>query len=64
MANSFILKMWIMTKINELENKFNFITREEDAYNIQGRLDILKEFYEDFNLEDVNEKEIIIHNNF
>lgn len=56
--------MWIMTKINELENKFNFIINEDDAHNIQGRLDILKEFYEDFNLEDVNEKEIIIHNNF
>ena len=64
MANSLILKMWIMTKINELENKFNFIINEDDAHNIQGRLDILKEFYEDFNLEDVNEKEIIIHNNF
>jgi hypothetical protein len=56
--------MWVLSKINQLENKFNLITREEDTYNIQGRLDILKEFYEDFNLEDVNEKEIIIHNNF
>lgn len=64
MANSLILKMWVLSKINQLENKFNLITREEDTYNIQGRLDILKEFYEDFNLEDVNEKEIIIHNNF
>ena len=64
MTNTLILKMWILSKINQLENRFNLITREEDTYNIQGRLDILKEFYEDFNLEDVNEKEIIIHNNF
>lgn len=64
MANSFILKMWIMAKVTELEKNFHFVTREEDAHNIKGRLDILKEFYEDFNLEDVNEKEIIIHNNF
>ncbi len=64
MANSLILKMWIRSKVIELQNLSNFVTREEDAYNIQGRLDILKEFYEDFNLEDVNEKEAIIHNNF
>lgn len=64
MANSLILKMWVRSKVAELQNLSNFVTREEDAFKIQGRLDILKEFYEDFNLESVDEKEIIIHNNF
>lgn len=64
MTNSFILKMWVKEKIKHLEKESNFCETEKDAYIIQGKLNILMEFYEDFNLEEVDEKEIIIHNKF
>lgn len=64
MTNSFILKMWVKEKIKQLERDSNFCETEKDAYIIQGKLDILKEFFEDFNLEEVDEKEILFHNNF
>jgi len=64
MINQFILKMWIKSKINKLEYSAQMCNTPEDAYKIQGKLDILKELFEDFNLEAVDEKEIIIHNNF
>ena len=64
MTNSFILKMWIKNKIEKLERDALVCNTTEDAYRIEGKLDILMEFYDDFNLESVNEKEIIIHNNF
>lgn len=64
MINQFILKMWIKVKINKLEYDSQVCITPEDAYKIQGKLDILKEFFDDFNLEEVDEKEIVIHNNF
>lgn len=64
MTNSFILKMWVKEKIKKLENELQVCITSTDAYVIQGKLDILMEFYDDFNLESVNEKEILIHNNF
>jgi len=64
MINQFILKMWVKSKINKLEYSLQVCITPEDAHKIQGKLDILKEFYDDFNLEEVDEKEIIIHNNF
>ena len=64
MTNSFILKMWVKEKIKKLEKELQMCITSTDAYVIQGKLDILMEFYDDFNLESVSEKEIIIHNNF
>ena len=64
MTNSFIIKMWTKKKINDLQKELDICMTEGDAYTIKGKLEILKEFYEDFNLESVDEKQIIIHNNF
>jgi hypothetical protein len=64
MTNPFILKMWVKTKIRDLEKELIVCNTEVDAYKIQGKLDILMEFYDDFNLESVDEKEIVIHNKF
>ena len=64
MINQFILKMWVKVKINKLEYDKQVCITPEDSYKIQGKLDILKEFFDDFNLEEVDEKEIVIHNNF
>ncbi len=64
MCNPFILKMWVKTKIKEFEKEIQVCNTEADAYKLQGKLDILMEFYDDFNLEEIDEKEVIIHNNF
>jgi hypothetical protein len=64
MCNPFILKMWVKTKIKEFEREIQVCNTEADAYKLQGKLDILMEFYDDFNLEEIDEKEVIIHNNF
>ncbi len=64
MCNPFILKMWVKTKIKDFEKDILVCNTEADAYKLQGKLDILMEFYDDFNLEEIDEKEVIIHNNF
>ena len=64
MTNPFILKMWVKSKIKDLEKDSQVCITEADAYKIQGKLDILMEFYDDFNLESIDEKEIVIHNKF
>jgi hypothetical protein len=64
MTNPFILKMWVKSKIKDLERDSQVCITEADAYKIQGKLDILMEFYDDFNLESIDEKEIVIHNKF
>jgi hypothetical protein len=64
MTNSFILKMWVKEKIKKLEKELPVCITSTDAYVIQGKLDILTEFYDDFNLESVDEKGILIHNNY
>jgi len=64
MTNPFILKMWVKTKIGDLEKELVVCNTEVDAYKIQGKIGILMEFYDDFNLESVDEKEIVIHNKF
>jgi hypothetical protein len=64
MTNPFILKVWVKSKIKDLDRESQMCITEMDAYKIQGKIDILKELYEDFNMESIDEKEIIIHNNF
>jgi sulfur transfer protein SufE len=64
MTNPFILKMWVKTKIRDLEKELIVCNTESEAHQIQGKLNILMEFYDDFNLEEVDEKEIVIHNKF
>lgn len=62
--NSLILKMWVQKKIKNLERELEVCNTAEDAFRIHGKLDVLEEFFEDFNLVNVDEKDIIIHNNF
>lgn len=62
--NSLILKMWVQKKIKNLERELEVCNTAEDAFRIHGKLDVLEEFFDDFNLVNVDEKDIIIHNNF
>lgn len=63
MHNSSILKLWVQEKLTKLERDSVSVDRYEDALKIQGKIEILKEFYDDFNLEEVEDKDIIYHKN-
>lgn len=63
MHNSSILKLWVQEKLTKLEKNSDSVDRYEDALKIQGKIEILKEFYDDFNLEEVQDKDIIYHKN-
>ena len=62
-TNTLILKMWVKEKVKILDRDLLTCNTDKDAYKIEGKLEILKEFFDDFNLESVDEKDIIIHNN-
>lgn len=63
MMNSILLKLWIKAKINSLDKIIDYVDTEKEAHQIEGKINILKEIFEDFNLESVDEKEIIYHSN-
>lgn len=70
--NQMILKVWLTTKIERLQDALDLLqfsnepTQKisEKTQNLTGKLEILKEFYEDFNLESVDTEELEYHNNF
>lgn len=74
--NKIILKLWIKDKIKTLSTKvtlvnssiesghYNQAKQDEltlECQNMWGRLDALKELYEEFNLEEVNLDELEYH---
>jgi hypothetical protein len=40
------------------------VSQISEAHELQGKLELLKEIYEDFNLEAIEEDGIVYHNNF
>lgn len=63
MHNSSILKLWVQENLTKLDRDSVSVDRYEDALKIQGKIEILKEFYDDFNLEEVEDEDIIYHKN-
>lgn len=63
MMNSILLKLWIKAKITNLDKIIDYVDTEKEAHQIEGKLELLKEIFEDFNLESIDEKEIIYHSN-
>lgn len=61
--NDTFIKLWIQSKIDKLDKQIIFVDTEKEAYQIEGKLDLLKEIFEDFHLEQIDEKEIIYHSN-
>lgn len=60
--NTQILRLWIIEKITKLQNRM--ITGQEDENVLLGKISILEELYDDFNLELVEEDLIEFHNQF
>lgn len=63
MHNSTILKLWVLDKVRALEHQQNNSTSYEETIKLQGKIEILQEFFEDFNLEEVEDKDIVYHKN-
>jgi hypothetical protein len=66
MINKPVLFLWITSKIESLEFKLKIgmFDSVEEVYRGEGELRILKQLYEDFNLESVNKNDLEYHNNF
>ena len=77
--NKIILKLWIRDKIKTLSTKVTLVNSSiesghydqakqdeltRECQNMWGRLDALKELYEEFNLEDVDLEELEYHITF
>ena len=53
--NKLILREWINTKINYLKKEAETIDTLNKFRNCEGKMDILYELYDDFNLEEVQD---------
>jgi hypothetical protein len=77
--NKIILALWIKDKIKTLSTKVTLVNSSiecghydqakqdeltRECHNMWGRLDALKELYEEFNLEDVELDELEYHITF
>lgn len=61
--NRQFLKLWILDKCKKMESKLS-TSDYDDALICKGKLEILQELTEDFNLAPVEDEEIEFHNQF
>jgi hypothetical protein len=61
--NKTMLMLWVLQRTNQLNHEMEVCNDIKDAFVIQGKLDILKEMYDDFCLEEVSKEDITYHNN-
>lgn len=57
--NKFALKIWLISKMEHIDFQIKYKTIKPDSSNIpvealESQLRILKDLYEDFNMEDVD----------
>lgn len=62
--NKLILREWIQTKVKKLRADSETIDTMNEFMRCQGKLEVLKELYDDFNLEEVRHEEIVYHNEY
>ena len=62
--NKLILREWIQTKVKKLKTDSETIDTMNEFMRCQGKLEVLKELYDDFNLEEVQHEEIVYHNEY
>lgn len=60
MINKQFFSIYIKENINKLDHqiKQNYFTTLEDAYRAQGKLELLKELYEEYNLADTSTEDV------
>lgn len=66
LINKMFFSIYIKESINRIDQqiKQNYFVTIEDAYRAQGRLDLLKELYDEYNLEDVSTEDVEYRNDF
>lgn len=57
-----LLKLWVDDKIKKIETGFDGVNDLKEINQTRGKLDILEELYDFFNLSEVSMEEIIFHN--
>jgi hypothetical protein len=57
-----LLKLWVDDKVKKIEIEFDFITNIKEIQETRGKLQMLNELYDFFNLEQVSLDDVIIHN--
>lgn len=67
MYNKTYLRLYIITKVHELQEVANSLDQSDPAnlgpaYELQGKLDLLKELFEDLNLQQESTEKMKIHN--
>lgn len=62
--NKTIFRLFILGKIADLESQSEKTTSIEELHRIEGKMEVLRELFEDFNLEFDPEEQIEYHNNF
>jgi hypothetical protein len=66
MINGMSLSFFLINNIKEREQnlKLDIFETTEDRLRTEGEVRILKQLYEDFNLESVNKNDLEYHNDF
>lgn len=61
--NKTFFRLWVIDKINDLDKKIimGYFNSAEEIFRAQGRLDMLKELYEDYNLEEEEKEDVKYH---
>jgi Holliday junction resolvasome RuvABC ATP-dependent DNA helicase subunit len=62
--NKLIFRLHILSKISDLEEQCKTVTSVDEVHRMEGKLEVLKELFEDFNLEYDPEEKLEFHNNF
>jgi len=63
MLNKTFFSLWVNKQINDLDTKIknNYFDSVEEVYRAYGRLDMLKELYDAYNLEEIDADEVRYH---
>lgn len=67
MYNKTYLRLYIITKVQQLQDDANSLDQSDPAnlgpaYELQGKLDLLKEMFEELNLKPESTEKMKIHN--
>jgi hypothetical protein len=66
MHNTTYLRLYILTKVNEIQKEadsllFDDVLSVNRAHELQGKLEILKEMFEDLKLEQPKDEDVEFH---
>ena len=57
------LKLWILTEVSKLDSKIRTCNTMEEGYELKGKLSILQEMFDFFDLKKVKDDHVV-HSNY